>query len=209
VQKLYYLYMYKLSLTPRNLFGLLTALGKRLYYDSDDYDNQTLCETLTCEESEIALVQNLLNMAGTNMWSDEELSRHVDTVLSQEVDLSADHKTVLFKYWGDNREKIAGVLQGRSTFNSKYENLAWRVDMKIASNKYSNINEPTAFFELSTSSKSNQMTTSHLFDVLDAGSDRIYEKGSEKICFEMNQGELKDMILELGKVHKALQTKIG
>ena len=34
------------------------------------------------------------------------------------------------------------------------------------------------------------------------------DKEGDKICFEMNQGELKDMILELGKVKSAVEKAI-
>ena len=57
-------------------------------------------------------------MAGTHMWSIEEFREHLSRKLSQEVDLSEDHKTVLEKFWTDTKDKIAGeVVQRDSCFN--------------------------------------------------------------------------------------------
>ena len=204
--------MGELSLTPKNLFRLLMLLSKRLYTDRDEYDevdNQQLANSIECELSELLLVENLVRMAGTNGWSETDFEDHLTGKLRQEVDLSEDQKIVLLKWWTDTAPKIASVLQRESCFNSKYENLAWRVDMKIASSKYSDINEPTAFFELSTSGSHLRQATPHLFEQLEAGVDRSKDKETEKICFEMNQGELKDMIMELGKVQKALEKAVS
>ena len=83
--------------------------------------------------------------------------------------------------------------------------------MKVASRKYSDINEPTAFFELSTSAGSGAHPTPHLFQKLDGngtaleGGEHNKQKVSNKICFEMNQQELKDTIAQLSSVHKAVQ----
>ena len=140
--------MLKLGLTPKNLFRLLMLMGKRLYTNREDYGDistEELCQSLECDHSELSLVENLVKVAGTHMWSIEEFREHLSTKLSQEVDLSADHKTVLEKFWTDTRHNIATVVQRDACFNNTYENLAWRVDMKIASSKYNDINEPTAF----------------------------------------------------------------
>jgi hypothetical protein len=203
--------MRTLSLTPKNLFRLLMLMGKRLYTNRAEYEdvsNDELCNSIECELSEMLLIENLVRMAGTHMWSIEEFREHLSSTLSQEVDLSEDHKTVMEKFWVDTRDKIADVVQRDSCFNNKFENLAWRVDMKIASSKYSDINEPTAFFELTTSGKRNKQATPHLFERLEAGAEDKKDKEGDKICFEMNQGELKDMILELGKVKSAVEKAI-
>lgn len=82
--------------------------------------------------------------------------------------------------------------------------------MKVASRKYSDINEPTAFFELSTSGSGRALPNPHLFQKLDGnkGSGDNKSKGkavANKICFEMNQQELKETIAKLATVHKAIE----
>jgi hypothetical protein len=194
------------------LFGLLKALNERLFGDSIknmELTNELLVEQLSCSASEITVIESLLKTAGENAWGVDSLSTHLATTVSSELALSEDQRTVIVKFWTDNREKIASVLLSRSCFNNKYENLSWRVDMKVASSKYSDINEPTGFFELSTVGPGSGERRPHLFEKLDASSGSSNEnsgKGKQnKICFEMNQQELKDTLGTLAGVHAAIE----
>ena len=204
--------MSSLSLSPRHLFGLLKALNERLFGDNKELTNELLVEQLSCSSSEITVIESLLKTAGENAWGVDSLSTHLATTLSSELALTEDQVTVIVKFWKDNKEKIANVLQSRSCFNNKYENLSWRVDMKVASSKYSDINEPTGFFELSTVGPGSGAPRPHLFAKLDASSgsksssNENSGKGKQnKICFEMNHQELKDTLGKLAEVHTAIE----
>ena len=201
-----------LTLSPRNLFGLLTALGKRLYSDDNGEEDQltdaVLMEELGCGEAEIHSIEALLKKAAVNNWGDDSLTAFLMDGGS-DFTFNADQKTVVSKFWADNRERIAKVLQTRSTFNNRYENMNWRVDMKVASRKYSDINEPTAFFELSTSGSGREHPNPHIFQKLDGDRGLTNSANSKatahKIYFEMNQHELKETIATLATVHQAIE----
>ena len=199
-----------LSLSPRNLYGLLTALGKRLFSDEESLSNDELAQELSLSSTEIICIEQLLKKAAVNNWGEDSLTAEI-VEGSNDFSFTADQMTVFAKFWRDNKEKIAKVLQSRSTYNNRYENMNWRVDMKVASRKYSDINEPTAFFEVITSGGSRAHPNPHLFQKLD-GNGTISEgrnghgkSSSSKICFEMNQQELKDTIAQLALVHKAVE----
>ena len=68
---------------------------------------------------------------------------------------------------------------------------------------------PSLLHHMCTSGKGNKQATPHLFEQLEAGIDAEKDKEMDKICFEMNQGELKDIIMELGEVQKALEKAIS
>jgi len=70
-----------LSLSPRHLQGLLTALCKRSFAsteaelaEAEAYDNASLMEQLGCtDESEIVIVDGALRAACSHMWADSAL----------------------------------------------------------------------------------------------------------------------------------------
>ena len=116
-----------LSLSPRNLYGLLTALGNRLFGEGESLSNEELRGELSLTSTaEIICVEQLLKEAAMKNMSEDNLIADIMEG-SKDFSFTTDQLTVLAKWWKDNKEKTGEVLLRRSTFNRSYKNLNWRV----------------------------------------------------------------------------------
>jgi hypothetical protein len=78
-------------------------------------------------------------------------------------------------------------LLKKCTWNDSLKQISWRVDVKAASKNISEINEPTAFFEISTS-KNNSNPNSV----------------SNTASFEMNRIQISEMVSHLDLIQKKI-----
>lgn len=122
----------RLSLTPRHLQGLLTALGKRSFAftkaeqnENEAYSNSALLAQMQCAqevESEIVIIEKALSSALNHMWSDEILRSYLSPirggalgddhngVAPLELTLSEEQVAVFMKYWAENKVSVTAIL---------------------------------------------------------------------------------------------------
>lgn len=202
-----------LSLTARNLHGLLTALQKRNYCETPaelkenkaTFSNEMLVEKLACSVTDIELVESIFLRCCCEMLSEDSLK----SLLSQEMSLDTDQSQTYIKYWSDHKSKISAILYDQVRWNTKPISnnvMSWRVDMKCASKEQPQINEPTALFEFSTVGGRRYDNTS-FFDSLTSNSSSNGNSRAEKdkTCVEMNLEEVKHFISKLDEVHSAIE----
>lgn len=88
--------------------------------------------------------------------------------------LSTEQCSILIAFWSKEKGKIVASLKKTSCFNNNLNGLTWRVDLKSASKHNTGIDEPIAFFELGTTTVSDEqkitkfeMTTHEVKNMVD------------------------------------------
>lgn len=179
------------SLPPRSFLALLNGLAKRNYHGETTFSNEVLIQELwsTTEAerpdipTEILSFEDILKQAVEGHWD----CAHLEEVL-QSRSLPAEYVRVFSTFWGAERDRVHAKLVQRSTWNRQYKNLAWRVDIKTASKGAADLNEPVAFFELSS----------------DAGHRSGPQAARHCVRFDMNRAEVAETLKALDKIQAAI-----
>jgi len=182
------------------------------------FSNEELTSELGLDMTEILVVENSLNLAMSNMWSEEAFKTHLSSEI--EVDLNEEQKNVFLRFWIDNKEnKIRPLLAQSSRWNNHFKSFSWRVDMKslskasvakknkeekgesegestetsedVGNDNVDGVNMPVSFFELATK----RGHTNNFSDTNNGGN----------IRFEMTQPEVEDFVLQLASIQKSIE----
>lgn len=177
------------SLNALNFRALLVALARRNFYDGarEGLGNEDLFAQLWGSDSDkqpeevFAEIQSFEELICAAASSNVDAAKVV--ARSGMVD---PHAKVLSSWWNNEREKIHDVLVRRSTWNEHFSKLSWRVDVKtVGSKSGSDANEPIALFELRTLSGNAKNQTQ----------------------FELNRTGIQELMVVLGNVERALESK--
>jgi len=188
------------TLSPKAFSNLLSGLTKRLYFgEAAKYSNAVLLESLfniapadQAERgdlvAEIESIAALLITAGKENYDEARMEEALAASRSSLV--SAEQAKVLLAFWLHEREKVHEAMVKKATWNARFENIAWRVDVKAVSKTSADLNEPVAFFELSTSKGGG------------GGGSSSSSRSQQKARFEMNREEVGDLLKSLDDIQR-------
>lgn len=97
------------------------------------------------------------------------------------------HANIVLGFWNNERDKIHNALLSASTYNNSITSLKWRIDVEAANKKNTEVNEPTALFEI----------------LLKKGaSDNATATTTAK--FEMNRSQVAEMVNVFDQIQKKI-----
>ena len=123
------------------------------------FSNEALMSQIQCsDESEIVIVEQALGCAMKYMWNDDSLRNFLsgasinatggpgvvgtgagggpetgvgeDSISPIELSITDEQIGAFLKYWGENKEKLRARLVQQACWNDRFQNLAWRVDLR-------------------------------------------------------------------------------
>lgn len=180
------------DLPPRNFQALITGLCRQNFYGEDvslDQFSEEVYEGSGLSADEVrdhtTAVNKLLRKAAYLNLEPAALEAHL-TDSSTVNNLRAEHVQVLMRFWRTERVAIHEALLKGCMWKSQLKQLSWRIDVKTACKSKTEMNEPTAIFELSSTRGHGRSATD---DATPAGS-----KGLEAVRFEMNREQIFSMM---------------
>ena len=156
---------------------LLRASFKKVFEEDDSITPELVKEELYKDFNEMTLgaVRTLLGSC-CNILRQAGFEDNLSVELMNKNKLSESQQAIFQKFWAQQRENARKALVEKSRFQSRLTNFQWRVDSVVSGEK----SEPTTVVELSIGEK-------------------------EKLHFEMNQTQLKDILATMEDLRNVLE----
>jgi hypothetical protein len=164
----------------KNVVGLLNGLARRQFFGeseiTDSFLHGELFPDLSDEEFETMLGKYellLRNIVASDMDYNQLEAFLTSQTKKREGTLKVDQAAAFMKFWKSQKNKIHDSLVQKASWNNKFKDVSWRIDLKTQARHIDQINTPVAIIEMQ----------------IENASTRHNDKNGEKVRFQKEMGK--------------------